>query len=156
MSSVPDIFVTSLRDHSVLLLVEVKLRSGVTDWNFNYLKTSMSRLRVPTGMLVTQEKILILRDTFQDFSEASIKQVEGELLTRNFPELQAFAVGKSRDPAAFELAVQEWLENLQDNLRKGAYSGSALDPLLAEHILPLLLEGEVRVSGPRYQKHALG
>jgi hypothetical protein len=115
----------------------------------------MAKTRASTGILVGRDLISVFRDTFTDYSEDSIHPV-GSIPTDRFPELHSFTAGLNRDPAAFEVAVRLWLDGLRYRFLKGFTSGADADTLLAEHILPVLLMGEIRSTGPRSPVRAAG
>ena len=57
MSYQPDILVVSPDDYTVHLVVEAKLVSGKDEAAEMALKHTMMRMRAPTGILVTRDKI---------------------------------------------------------------------------------------------------
>ena len=149
MSYQPDVLVVSPDDYTVHLVVEAKLVSGRDEAAEMALKSYMMRIRAPTGILVTRDKISIFRESFTDYTPESIREVEGSIPTNKCPELQPFAMGLNKDPVAFEDAVQQWLDGLQYRILNGFTHGEDANRLLVEHVLPALLKGEVRATGPR-------
>jgi hypothetical protein len=152
----PDILVVSPDDYTVHLVVEAKLVSGKDEAAEMALKRTMMRMRAPTGILVTRDKISVFRESFTDYTEASIREVDGSIPTDKCPDLQPFATGFNRDPVAFEDAVQHWLDGLRYRLINGFTHGEDGNRLLVEHVLPALLQGEVRAAGPRSTIRAAG
>jgi len=65
-------------------------------------------------------------------------------------------MGLNKDPVAFEDAVQQWLDGLQYRILNGFTHGEDANRLLVEHVLPALLKGEVRATGPRPTIRAAG
>lgn len=153
MSFQPDIVVASPGQSSAHLVVEVRLRAEDNRNASAALKHYMLRMRSPTGILVTRDRVSIFRDSFQSDSEQSVQEV-GAIPTSRIPELQSFAMGLSTDPVAFEDAVQSWLVQLRNRMVHGFATG--VDPILGEHVMPALAMGEIRAGGPRSVRSAAG
>ena len=146
----PDIFVKS-PDSEYLMLVEVKLKDTRDSVNraIDSLKRSMVSFDCSLGLLVAGERVILLRDTLEEYNGASIYTVgEAKLPVSLLPP----ADGQWQDGGAveFESQVQNWLESLKlsSNVDK---LPSDLKTLLSGAI-NLLQWGEVRAAGFR-SKH---
>jgi hypothetical protein len=143
----PDIFVKS-PDGEYLMLVEVKLKdmSGSVD----QLKRSMASFGCSLGLIVAGDRVILLRDTLEEYDGASIYTVgEAKLPASLLPP----ADGQWQDGGAveFESQVQNWLESLK--LRSNVDKlPSDLKTLLSGAVINLLQWGEVRAAGFR-SKH---
>jgi len=144
----PDILVQAAWDPTARLIVEVKLSPSTTARDEAQLKDHMARAGIPTGLLVNADSVAVFRDTFRDFSAASIERI-GSISTSNFPELQVFLHGVGHKEVEFEAAVQRWLVELRERYVHGQLRGSDSHPMLLEHVIPALLSGEIRAAGPR-------
>jgi hypothetical protein len=143
----PDIVVTTPGESTVHMVVEVKLSDTVDrDAAAQQLKHYMLRVGSPAGILVTRNAVAIFRDTFRTDSAESIEHV-ATILTSDIPELQSFAAGVNKDPVAFEDAVQDWLVQLRYRFVQGYMRG--VDSRVAEHVMPALVNGEIRAGVPR-------
>ena len=92
----------------------------------------MAGARVPTGLLVTPLKISIFRDTFRDYTDASIEYVGG-VETSRIEELEPFVRGINKDPIAFENAVQDWLSQLRNRYVAGHMR--SVDPRFLDNVI---------------------
>jgi len=149
----PDIFVKS-PDSEYLMLVEVKLKGDRDSVNLaiESLKRSMVSFDFSLGLLVAGERVILLRDTLEEYNGASI-YIVGEA---NLPvSLLPPADGQWQDGGAveFESQVQNWLESLK--LRSNVDKlPNDLKTLLSGAVINLLQWGEVRVAGFR-SKHGM-
>ena len=147
----PDIFVKS-PDGEYLMLVEVKLKDTRDSVHraIESLKRSMSSFDCSVGLIVAGERIILLRDTLEEYNGDSIYTV-GEAKLPN--SLLPPADGQWQDGGAleFESQVQNWLENLK--LRSNLDTlPSDLRALLSGVVINLLQWGEVRAAGFRLKQ----
>jgi hypothetical protein len=148
MPAQADIIVTSPDSTEVNLVVEAKLRFTEFPEAERQLKHYMLQVRCPLGILISPERLWIYRDRFTSNSEDSIERL-GEFGISGLLPLQP--VSAMADPraaaAAFEDAVQEWLESLPaSNTRElEAPLRSAID----HYIVPAIENGIVGAAGPR-------
>jgi hypothetical protein len=147
----PDIFVKS-PDGEYLMLVEVKLQDTRDSVNraIESLKRSMVSFDCSLGLLVAGDRVILLRDTLEEYNGASIYIVgEAKLPTSLLPP--ADLPWQDGGGVEFESQVQNWLENLK--LRSNVDKlPSDLKTLLGGAI-NLLQWGEVRAAGFR-SKHS--
>ena len=147
----PEIIVTN-PDGEYLILVEVKLNDNIDHNGIEQLKRSMAFMNCSTGILVSGERIYLLRDSLEEFDGASINIVGEARLPHTLlppPDYQ----WKDEPALAFESQIQVWIEGLtfSSNVQK---LPNDLRKLLNESILSLLRWGEVRSAGPRWSKAA--
>ncbi|MEG4969443.1 type I restriction enzyme HsdR N-terminal domain-containing protein [Microcoleus sp. B6-A1] len=151
-TSQPDIVVTS-QEGEYLMIVEVKLKDiSINDQLIAQLKNNMASIGCSVGLVVTGERVILLRDSLEKYNGESI-DVVGEA---NLPDSllpQADEQWKGQPGVEFESRVQRWLEKLKltgsmDNIPND------LRNLLGEPIMSLLRIGEVRAAGPRWSKSA--
>ena len=149
----PDILVKS-PDGEYLMLVEVKLkdtRDSVSN-AIESLKRSMASFDSSLWLIVAGDRVILLRDTLEEYNGASI-YIVGEA---NLPvSLLPPADGQWQDGGAveFESQVQNWLESLK--LRSNVDKlPNDLKTLLSGAVISLLQWGEVRVAGFR-SKHGM-
>lgn len=102
------------------------------------LRKYMAGVGAEAGLVVGQDTIRILRETYQ--GHPSI-QVVGE-----FPITLARGLRSGSDAVDLEDSVQRWLESLQEGK---AVAAEPLYSALARHILPVIEGGTVRAAGPR-------
>lgn len=149
----PDIVVIS-PDGEYLMIVEVNLNDIVVrkPIAIEQLRQLMASRNCSIGILVSGERIILLRDSLEQSNGASIDIVgEAKLPYTLLPPADSQWEGKHG--LEFESRVQRWLEELKlpsstkklpDDLRE----------LLGEQIISLLRLGEVRAAGPRWSKAA--
>jgi hypothetical protein len=147
----PDIFVKS-PDGEYLMLVEVKLKDTRDSVRLaiDSLKRAMASFDCSVGLIVAGERVILLRDTLEEYNGASIYTVgEANLPTSLLPP----ADGQWQDGGAveFESQVQNWLENLK--LRSNVDKlPSDLKTLLSGTVINFLQWGEVRAAGFRLKQ----
>jgi hypothetical protein len=148
MPAQADIIVTSPDSTEVNLVVEAKLRFTDFTEAERQLKRYMLQIRCPLGILISPERLWIYRDRFTSNSEESIERL-GEFATVGL--VPFLPVPAMADPqaaaAAFEDAVQDWLESLPSSKTRG------LEPTLRSaidhYIVPAIENGIVGAAGPR-------
>ena len=151
-TSQPDIVVTS-QDGEYLMIVEVKLKDiSMNPQVIAQLKNNMAFIGCSVGLVVTGERVILLRDSLEKYNGESIDVVgEAKLPDSLLPP--ADEQWKANRGMEFESRVQRWLEKLKltasmENLPND------LRNLLGEPIMSLLRIGEVRAAGPRWSKSA--
>ena len=149
----PDIVVIS-PDGEYLMIVEVKLNdNSVRNQNVvNQLTNMMASIGCSVGLVVSGERIILLRDSLEKSHGESIDIVGEARLPDSLLPL-ADEQWKGERGLEFESRVQRWLEKLKltssiENLPND------LRELLEEPIMRLLRLGEVRAAGPRWSKVA--
>jgi hypothetical protein len=142
-----DIIVTSA-DGEYLMVVEVKL-NDVKKRAYQQLRYQMASVDCAVGLLVSEDRIVLMRDSLEKYNGESISFV-GEA---KLPDSLLHPDGQWKEPAEFELQVQRWLENLKltASLRN---LPDDLQQLFGESIINLLRLGEVRSAGPRWSRVA--
>lgn len=145
----PDIVVTA-PDGEYLMVVEVKLNDAPirNQSAVDQLKHLMASIGCSTGIIVSGEHIVLLRDSLEKSNGESI-HVVGEAM---LPDSLLPPVDKQwKGERAFSLRVQRWLEKLKLT-RSIEKLPSDLQELFGEPILSLLQLGEVRAAGPRWSE----
>ena len=152
-TSHPDIIVTS-PDGEYLMIVEVKLNDVSTHRNniMDQLKGSMIGFGCSIGLLVAGERVIVLRDSFDDSQGSSIRVV-GEARLPNYLLPAADEQWKGNPYLEFESQVQRWLEKLKLQTSMESLPDD-LRNLFGDWIINLLRLGEVRAGGPRWSKVA--
>ncbi|MEA5617634.1 hypothetical protein VB711_07255 [Cronbergia sp. UHCC 0137] len=152
-TSHPDIIVTS-PDGEYLMIIEVKLHDVSINHNssIHQLRSLMVQFGCSLGLLVAGERVILLRDTFEESNDSSV-HVVGEANLPDFLLPPADQQWKGNPYLEFESRVQLWLEKLKyttslDNLPDD------LKALFSGRIINLLRLGEVRAAGPRWSKVA--
>src|SRR6476661_445104 len=147
-TSQPDIVVTS-QYGEYLIIVEVKLKDiSINPQVIAQLKNNMASIGCSVGLVVTGERVILLRDSLEKYNGESIDVVgEAKLPDSLLPP--ADEQWKANPGMEFESRVQRWLEKLKltasmENLPND------LRNLLGEPIMSLLRIGEVRAAGPRW------
>jgi len=147
----PNIIIIS-PDGEYLMLVEVNDNSFHIQNTVDQLKQFMASISCSVGLVVSGERIILLRDSLEKSNGESIDIVgEARLPDSLLPPVDQ--QWKEEQGFEFESRVQQWLEklkltssikNLPNDLRE----------LLGEPILTLLRLGEIRAAGPRWSKVA--
>lgn len=151
-TSQPDIVVTS-QDGEYLMIVEVKLKDiSINPQVIAQLKNNMASIGCSVGLVVTGERVILLRDSLEKYNGESI-DVVGEAKLPDYLLPPPDEQWKTNRGMEFESRVQRWLEKLKltasmENLPND------LRNLLGEPIMSLLRIGEVRAAGPRWSKSA--
>lgn len=151
MSFAPDILVSSPDAHDLALVVEVQLRDDELGEAEQQLKRYMFGMRCPLGLLVTPERVRLLRDTYTSYGPESVERV-GEYPVQGLFEEELAKQPAENDAAArafrLEDAVQAWLERLAAGRGLASLSPD-LRHVVEEDVLPVLEQGEIRAAGPR-------
>jgi hypothetical protein len=148
MPAQADIIVTSPDSTEVNLVVEAKLRFTDFPATERQLKHYMLQVRCPLGILISPERVWIYRDRFTSNSEESIERLGEFGITGLLPfhSVPAMADPKAA-AAAFEDAVQDWLESLPSSDTGG------LEPrfrsVIDHYVVPAIENGIVGAAGPR-------
>jgi hypothetical protein len=152
-TSHPDIIVTS-PDGEYLMIVEVKLNDVSTHRNniMDQLKGSMIGFGCSIGLLVAGERVIVLRDSFDDSQGSSIRVV-GEARLPNYLLPPVDEQWRGNPYLEFESQVQRWLEKLKLQTSIDSLPDD-LRNLFGGRIINLLRLGEVRAGGPRWSKVA--
>ncbi len=138
----PDIVVTEPGSSHVLLIVEVKANATASRSASN-LKRYMWEMSCPVGLFVSPNSISLYRNWFTDYSDRSIEKL-GE-----FPSPHSWNVFEKRKSSSeFETCVQNWLENLRKDVGAAELPQETKDAI-SEHVLPILMNGEIHAAGPR-------
>lgn len=147
----PDIIVIS-PDGEYLMIVEVKLNdNGVKNQNaIKQLKHLMASIGCSVGLVISDERVTLLRDSLEKLEGESISVVgEAKLPLSLLPP--ADEQWKGKRGLEFESRVQRWLEKLQLTSSMESLPND-LRELLGEPIISLLRLGEIRAAGPRWSK----
>lgn len=150
----PDLVVVSSDQIGPLLAVEVKLAAWDLDQVENRLGEFMDRVGCPIGLIVTPKRILLYRNTFR---EPVLKRL-GDFLFEPDPAGWLPAAQELNPQARsfyFERAVQDWLESLSQPSVRAALPDS-LREAFESYVVPALLQGELRVTGPRKAARSSG
>lgn len=152
-TSHPDIIVTS-PDGEYLMIVEVKLNDVTIHLSniIDELKGSMIEFGCSIGLIVAGERVIVLRDSFDDSQGSSIRVV-GEAKFPNYLLPPADGQWKGNPYLEFESQVQRWLEKLKLQTNVDSLPDD-LKNLFGGRIVNLLRIGEVRAGGPRWSKVA--
>lgn len=149
----PDIVVIS-PDGEYLMIVEVKLNDifARNQETIDQLKYLMASTSCSVGLLICGERVVLLRDSFEQSNGESISIV-GEAVLPDSLLPPADDQRQGNRYLEFELRVQRWLEKLQlvSNVKD---LPDDLERLLGEPIIGLLRLGEVRAARPRWSKVA--
>lgn len=150
----PDIVVMS-PDGDYLMVVEVKLNDlGVVANQdaVTQLRQLMASIGCSVGLVVSGERVILLRDSLEQSDGGSIHVVGEARLPKSLLPL-ADELWHGERSLAFESSVQQWLENLKfvSNIKN---LPNDLRELFREPILSLLQLGEIRAAGPRWSKVA--
>ncbi|WP_413174374.1 hypothetical protein [Anabaena azotica] len=152
-ASHPDIIVTS-PDGEYLMIVEVKLNDDTIHHKniINQLKCYMIEFGCSVGLLVVGERVIVLRDSFDDSQGSSIRVV-GEAKFPNYLLPPADGQWKGNPYLEFESQVQRWLEKLKLQTNVDSLPDD-LKNLFGGRIVNLLRIGEIRAGGLRWSKVA--
>ncbi len=140
MAFQPDIIITT--PDGIMLVIEAKVYVSNLERTEEDLKQYMFGMQCPVGLLITPERMWLYRDSYTTRSPQSVQRV-GE-----FDPKPLWQQPPPSQGAAFEMFVQQWLEdlgklpdrNLPNELREA----------IREYVLPAVTAGDVRAAHPRY------
>lgn len=136
------------------MLVEVKLNDAVAQSSapIEQLKQLMAFMNCSIGLLVSGERVVLLRDSLEQANGESIRVVgEATLPYSLLPPVDN--QWKGRSEVEYESQIQKWLEDLKSV--SGVRNLPAdLREIFNESIISILQLGEVRAAGPRWSKAA--
>jgi hypothetical protein len=141
MAFQPDIVVTIPGEPGVTLVVEAKTTLPNLERTEDGLKRYMVLMQCPTGLLITPERMWLYRDFYTSRSPQSVRRV-GEFSLKPLWEQPPPVQG-----ARFETFVQHWLEDLAKQPTEEL--PDELRDAVREHILPAIINGDVRAAHPR-------
>jgi len=157
----PDIVVHSRDGFDRFLVVEAKWQLADEDIATaeHELKRYMTGYRYPIGVMITPDTLRLYRDTFLSADASSVERVgEYSMVGVLDPDvLSTVRVIEQPQLRAFRLedAVQSWLSTLNDPMAVNILP-SGLREAVEEHIVPAVMQGEVRAAGPRWQRNRTG
>jgi len=132
------------------MIVEVKFsdRGAAVQGGIEQLSHYMVSTGCSVGLLVTPERMILLRDSLEQADGRSIRVVgEAELPLTLLPD----RVSKHQAEYEFQLRIQQWLEKLKERSGAGNLSDQ-LSELLGEPLINLLRFSEIRVARPRWSE----
>jgi hypothetical protein len=145
MPAQADIIVSSPDSTEVKLVVEAKLRTSDLQSAEHQLKNFMLQMRCPLGLLVSPQRLWVYLDRFTSDSEDSIERL-GDFDITGLVKFHSTDAGNG---AAFENAVQAWLENLSASVMRRQSNDPKLLEIINHYILPAVETGVIRAAGPR-------
>jgi hypothetical protein len=137
----PDILVTSPNDSRMALVVEVKIHIPDINRAEAQLKQYMVQMQCPVGLLISQERLLVYRDSYTARTPESIQRVG------DFNAAPIWEQPPPSQPERFERFIQDWLENLPRTTMTRV--PPELRDAIREYILPAISTGDVRAAHPR-------
>src|SRR6185312_4573873 len=139
MAFEPDIIVTT--PNGRIMVIEAKVAINDLGRTEEALKRYMIGMQYPFGLLITPEKGWVYRDSFSNFSPASIERIE------EFDSTRIWGHKAPRSPIDFEAFVQRWIEDLAE------FPTDSLPPhfkdVIQGYVLPAIIAGEVKAAHPR-------
>ncbi len=146
MALEPDIIVTGPEASDIALVVEVKTSVPDLESSERQLKTYMSAMRSPVGLIVTPQRLWLYRDRYLGTSLDSIVRV-AEFDVDNVLNFEHSGISR-KDALEFERLVQAWLESLgtEAGLRE---LPTELRRAVQSYIVPAISQGAVRAGHPR-------
>jgi hypothetical protein len=141
-----DIIVTSA-DGEYLMVVEVKL-NGVGKQAYDQLRSQMASVDCAVGLLVSGDRIVLMRDSLEKYNGDSISIIGEAKLPDSLLHPND---GEWKGQLEFELQVQRWLENIKLTASLKNLPND-LQQLFGESMINLLRLGEVRSAGPRWSR----
>ena len=144
----PDLVVLSNELLEYTLAVEVKAGEA---WDLELTESRlgdfMERVGCPVGLIVTPRRVLLYRNTYQ---EPTLKRIGDFQYEPDRYDWQAALSGPRGQERAFlfERAVQDWLDSLA-NPGEWTRLPQDLREAFEQYVIPALLQGELRVTGPR-------
>lgn len=136
-----DIVVRDPEGGELALVVQVRAAdSEITGELVRRLKAYMMNSRCPVGLIVTPEKVHFFVDSFRDFSEASIEEIE------SIDSQLLLGVPTPTNPADLERAVVEWLERTSTSWSDALPSDDKAAARVIETLVPAVAQGVVSGS----------
>jgi hypothetical protein len=149
----PDIIITNA-EGEYLVILQIKITQGLINSPtnqphiFDALKATMVALNCPIGVLIINQDITILRDSFEQSNGDSISIAnQATIKSLNIPEKDSYTTNYSLG-AEFEDQVQKWFVQLQSEscpYEQQEEASKIFDPLT----LSLIRGGEIRAGHPR-------
>jgi hypothetical protein len=147
----PDIVVTS-PEGEYWMVIEVKPSDVGTHVQntIEHLKRIMTSSNCSIGFAVTGDRIVLLRDSFEQSEGQSIYTVgEASLPDSLLSSVREQSNGKFISESEFSLRVQQWFEKLKMSSTVQDLSID-LKKLFGEPIISLIRLGEIRAAYPRW------
>ncbi len=140
MAFQPDIIITT--PDGIILVIEAKVYVSNLERTEEDLKQYMFGMQCPVGLLITPERMWLYRDSYTTRSPQSVQRV-GE-----FDPKPLWQQPPPSQGAAFEMFVQQWLEDLGKLPDRDL--PNELREAIREYVLPAVTAGDVRAAHPRY------
>ena len=140
MAFQPDIIITT--PDGIILVIEAKVYVSNLERTEEDLKQYMFGMQCPVGLLITPERMWLYRDSYTTRSPQSVQRV-GE-----FDPKPLWQQPPPSEGAAFEMFVQQWLEDLGKLPDRDL--PNELREAIREYVLPAVTAGDVRAAHPRY------
>jgi hypothetical protein len=142
MPANPDFLVTEFGSSHALLIIEAKAHGQLAEAE-PQLKRYLWKMSCPLGMLVSPQKIVLLRNRFTGYSDDSIERVGEYPSPESWRSVEGLPTGFD-----FEAFVYAWLEKMKRSGQPRDVSPDAASAL-SELVLPSLTQGEIHAAGPR-------
>jgi hypothetical protein len=140
----PDIVVLGKDSPQVQLVVEARTSENEGAQLAQALKSYLSRMSCPFGLLIFPHSVWMYRNTFSSNAEEAVEE------TGRFPFTARTWTDRGANSGSndFERSVQYWLEDVADRgeLREGPPDMRAA---FDSYIIPILTSGRIRAAGPR-------
>lgn len=151
----PDIVIIDQASKRPLVVIEAKLRirEGDEARIQEQLARYMVAARCPIGVLASPDRLLIFEDRLRTATPESIEQV-ADIDLRNVmgtPATSMSAAGS--DALAFERALRNWFEKLAIDSYRDTLPQD-LREQVEQYLMPSVITGEVRTTGPRWTVEA--
>lgn len=147
MLSWPDIVVGKPDSSEVLLAVEVKAGAArAVAAASASLKAYMVDQSCPAGMFVTPEEVFFFRNPYTGYDPDTIELI-GNCRTS---ELLTAISGRAISESMLVQLVEHWLENL--GARGNQSWPASAKEAIESYILPAVIDGVVRATGPRLRR----
>lgn len=143
----PDIVVTRPDSPEVLLAVETKVAAADVKSAEAQLKAYMVHMSCPVGMLVTWEQTRFYRNRYTDYEPQTVEMIGVCATSELFGPIPAKS---SFADSYLERLAEEWLESLRVDSRR-TWPSSVREAIEAS-VLPVVIGGIVRASGPRWRR----
>lgn len=140
MAYLPDLIIVDREWPEVLAAIELANADPGERWAASYLLPYMRSRHVPLGIVLTPKSLTLYEDAYTGGAAESVSCIGNFDLGNTFSDHQ----GAGR---TFELAVLNWFDHLDSSML--ANLPESTRSALNWHVLPLLRQGEVSVSGPR-------